>query len=339
MALMLPDNLMKSRMNASFSELTGPNTITGDKIEISVRGRWQAVPAFPALNQTVIVTGERIKIARVHDEEWIEDEVLDPEAYIRVIQSNSHIARADIFSFSQKIPCTTPRYAYPMELESAAVARVGNFNEWWEALPQVSRKNVRRAKKRGVIIRRERFTDELIRGIAEIQNERPIRQGRHYPHYGKSFEQVKRDHSSFLDRCDFVAAHFEDKIIGFLKVVYRGKVASILQLNSMVAHFDKRPSNALLAEAVELCSTHGIEYLTYARFNYGNKGDDTLREFKIRNGFEEMLVPRYYVPLTPWGNLSVRYKFYRGPLGLLPGCVIRAVVGTRMKWYDLLGRA
>jgi hypothetical protein len=197
---------------------------------------------------------------------------------------------------------------------------------------------VRRSEKRGVSIVRQEFSDDFVRGIAEVQNERPIRQGRRYPHYGKSFEQVKKDHSSFLDRCDFVGAYFEGKMIGFLKVVYRGNVASILQLNSMVAHFDKRPANALLAKAAELSSARGAEYLTYGRFNYGKKGDDNLQEFKIRNGFEEMLLPRYYVPLTPWGKICVRFRLYRGALEILPRPVIGAIVGARAKWYDLRGR-
>ncbi|HEY1903581.1 MAG TPA: hypothetical protein VGG56_14195 [Terracidiphilus sp.] len=325
-------------MEVSLTEPSSPSAIAGGRIEISLRGRWQAVPAFWALGQTIIVTGGRVKIARVHDEEWIEEEVLAPEEYIRAIKANREIAKADIFTFVQKVPHITPCYTYPMELESTAVARVGNFTEWWDALPQISRKNVRRSNKRGVTIRQVQFTDDVICGIAEVQNETSIRQGRRYPHYGKSFEQVKRDHSGFLDHCDFIAAYFDGKIIGFLKVVYRGKVASILQINSMMAHFDKRPSNALVTKAAELCSARGVEYLTYARFNYGNKGEDSLREFKIRNGFEEMLVPRYYVPLTPWGQVSVKCKLYRSPLSILPRNVIRALVAARVKWYDLLRR-
>ena len=88
--------------------------------------------------------------------------------------------------------------------------------------------------------------------------------------------------------------------MGFLKLVYRGDVAAVLQLNSKTAHYDKRPANALLTKAVELCVARGISHLTYGLFNYGNKGDTPLREFKMRHGFREMLVPMYYVPLTVW---------------------------------------
>jgi hypothetical protein len=312
---------------------------TGHSIEISVKGKWRKVPALEACGQTIAICGKWIKIAAVHDEEWLETQVSNPEACIQRIKELSDIGRADIFSFTQQLPSIVPRYQYPMELESIAVARVGSFKAWWEGLPQESRKNVRRCQKRGVMISRQDYGDELIRGIAEVQNECPVRQGRQYPHYGKTFDEVKRDHSSFIDRSDFLCAHLDGKLIGFLKVVYRGKIASILQLNSMAAHFDKRPANALLARAAELCSARGVEYLTYGRFNFGNKGNHSLREFKTRNGFEELMIPRFYVPLTSWGRLCVHAKLYRKPHEFLPHGVIETIVVARAKWYDLTKHA
>ncbi len=167
-----------------------------------------------------------------------------------------------------------------------------------------------------------------------MQNETPVRQGRPYPHYGKSFDQVRRDHGAFVDRSDFICAYVEDEFIGFLKLVYRGNVASILQLNAKTAHYDKRPSNALFAKAVELCEAKGIAYLTYGMFNYGNKGSDSLREFKVRHGFGEMLLPTYYVPLTAWGRLCVKLKLYRSPKCMLPGSVRAIARKIRAKWYS-----
>ena len=65
------------------------------------------------------------------------------------------------------------------------------------------------------------FNDDLIRGIVEVNNDSPVRQGRRFPHYGKTFDQVKKDHSSFLDRSDFICAYLGNEFIGFLKIVYR----------------------------------------------------------------------------------------------------------------------
>ena len=73
------------------------------------------------------------------------------------------------------------------------------------------------------------------------------------------FDQIKRDHCSFLDRSDFICAFFGDELVGLLKVVYRGQVASILNLLPKASHQDKRPANALVAKAlVELCAEKGV---------------------------------------------------------------------------------
>src|SRR5438552_1655252 len=86
----------------------------------------------------------------------------------------------------------------------------------------------------------------------------------------------------------------------------------------MSGHHDKRPANALIAKAVEICEAKGVRYLTYGNFHYGNKGIDRLLEFKIRNGFEAILMPRFYVPLTLKGALCMRLRLHRGLLGILP---------------------
>ena len=107
-----------------------------------------------------------------------------------------------------------------------------------------------------------------------------------------------------------------------MKLVYRGGVASLLQILAKNAHHDKRTANALLAKAAERCAEKGIPYLTYDRFNYGNKRDTSLREFKERHGFFEMQVPCYYVPLTAWGAVCLKTGLYRGLHGILPHSVL-----------------
>jgi hypothetical protein len=319
-------------------EMGDPQPASGT-IEIGVRGQWVKVPALQVNNQTIIVTGRRIKIATLLQEEWLEQELADPGACAAKLKERPSALPADILCFSQKVPHIIPRYRYPMETRSIAVAEVGQFKTWWEGLPQETRKNVRRAQKRGVVIQVKEFDADVIKGIADVQNETPLRQGKKYFHYGKAFEQVKRDHSAFLDRSDFICAYFEDELIGFLKLVYRGDVASVLQLNSKSAHYEKRPSNALLAKAVELCEARGVAYLTYGGFNYGNKRETPLRDFKVRHRFKEMLMPTYYVPLTPWGQICVRTKLYRGWMDVLPHSLITLALNTRSRWYNLRSQA
>ncbi len=302
-------------------------------LEISVKGKWVKTPSLQLDGQKLIVTGRWVRIASLHDEDWVENEVKNPEECIQELR-RSQLFHADILAFTQKVPETTPKYNYPLEWCSVAVVRTSNFKHWWDRLPQEGRKNVRRSQKRGVSIHEIALDDRLIRGIAEIQNETPIRQGRRYPHFGKSLAQVRKDYSPLADHSEFICAFFGEELIGLLQLVYRGKIASILQLNSKIAHHDKRASNALLARAVELCEANNITHLTYGKFNYGNKGDSSLREFKSRNGFEEMLVPRYYVPLNAWGAFCVKTRMYRGLVGILPKGIISVGSRIRAEWYD-----
>ena len=310
--------------------------MANESIEISVRGKWVPVPAVTVNGSTIIVQGKWIKTAVVHDEQWSESELVDPESCVQTLREQVPSSfRADIFTFAQKLPATEPKYKYPMEWESLAVARTSTFKEWWEKLPQETRKNVRRSQKRSVTVCVKELNDETIGDLVKLNNDSPMRQGKPNAHYGKTFDEVKKDYSSFLGRSDLIGAYFENELIGLVKLVYRGDVASILQCLPNARHHDKRPANALVAKAVELCEARGIAYLTYGMFRYGNKLENPLLEFKIRNGFEETLVPRYYVALTRWGSLCMATKLHRGVLGIVPHRVITLGVGARAKWYDL----
>ena len=248
----------------------------------------------------------------------------------------SHRLRGDIFTFAQRLPDTSPKYTYSLDWESVAAIHIASFGDWWEGLPQETRKNVRRSRKRGVDVKVKALDDELIRGIMEVNNDAPFRQGIPNVHYGKSLEQVRKDQASFLDRSDFICAYVSDELVGFVKLVYSENTASILQILAKPSHQDKRVANALLAKAVEVCQAKGIAYLVYGLFNYGNKRNSPLREFKVRNGFSETLVPRYYVPLTTWGRVCLKLKLHRGIVGILPHRMIRLwVEKTRAKMVFL----
>jgi hypothetical protein len=306
-----------------------------DSVEISIHGKWFTVPAVQVGGSTIALTGRWLKLASVREEDYQETEVQDPEACVKKLkEQRSRRLRADIFTFAQKPPATRPRFSYSMEWESVAVVRTTSFKEWWEKLPQESRKNVRRAEKRGVVTIVKKLDDDLVRGIVDLNSDSPMRQGRLFVHYGKNFDQVKKDQQSFLDRSDYVCAYFGDELIGFLKIAYRGDVASIVQILPRASHHDKRPANALVAKAVELCQAQRVSYLTYGLFNYGNKQDAPLRQFKVRNGFEEMLMPRFYVPLTTWGRVCTKLKLYRGLIGILPEGITKAGVSARAKLYS-----
>ena len=303
---------------------------THRNIEIAIKGKWFTVPALEVGDKNIIVSGKWLKIARVEAEDWLETELDHPDTCVQILKQTPEF-RADILTFAQKLPATDRKYDYPMELDSIAAIRLTTFDNWWAGLPQESRKNVRRAQKRGVVVQVRTLDDDLIRDLSELNNDSPLRQGKKFTHYGKSLDQVKKDQQAFLDRSDYICAYHDSELIGVIKLIYRGDIASILTFLPKSSHQDKRPANAILAKAVELCAQRNITHLTFGKFNYGNKRQTSLREFKIRNGFEELLVPHYYVPLNWKGAISVRLKLHRGLLGILPHSVITFLVNTRAR--------
>lgn len=310
--------------------------MTVEFIEIAIKGRWYTVPALNIDGRHLVAKGNWLKIAYVNNEQWLESEIENPGRCIEALKDQPRDGiRADLFTFSQKLPATKPKYSYPSEWDSVATVHVTNFKEWWESLPQETRKNVRRSQKRGVVVSVKKPDDRLIQDLYVLNNESAVRQGKAFTHYGKTLAQVARDQMDYLDRSDYICAYFGDELIGVLKLVYRGEVASILTFVPKTSQSDKRPANALIAKAVEICDERKISYLTYGMFNYGNKHHTPLREFKIRNGFREVLVPRYYIPLTMKGSVALKLRVHQGLIGLLPHSVITVLVDARAKVYGV----
>ncbi|PYN85504.1 MAG: hypothetical protein DMD87_23295 [Candidatus Rokuibacteriota bacterium] len=314
--------------------------MTNAHIEISIKGQWVTVPAVEIGGRSIVVTGRRLRVATVHDEDWLEDELDDPESCIRRLKAcRSNGAKADVFTFAQKLPAETPKYSYRMEWNSIAAIRLTTFADWWEKLPKDTRKNTRRAAKRGVVVKFRELDDALIGGLVALNNDSPMRQGVPFAHFGKTVEEVRKDYSSFRDRSDFICAYLGDELIGLMKLVYCGKVAAIMQLLTKSRHYDKRPANVLITTAVERCAQRGISYVTYGRYRYGNKDNSSLIDFKDRNGFVEVLVPKYHVPLTLRGAVCLKLGLHRGLVGTLPSSVIRVGAALRAKWYSWRLRA
>lgn len=302
--------------------------------KLNIKGKAIRVQSNCINNKTVVVTGKWIKMASVDDEEWIEGQAVnDPELFVAGLKNAK--PKADIFTFAQKLPHTQPRYKYYMEWDNFAVIPITSFDDWWtKRITQVTRKNVRRAKKRGVVVKVADFDEELVKGIVNIYNESPVRQGRLFPHYGKDFNTVKKENSTYMSNSDFMCAYHNDGLIGFIKLVYTGKEARIMQIISMIKHQDKRPTNALIARAVEMCATKGVEFFIYGKYVYGKNTRSPIIEFKRRNGFEIVNIPRYYIPLTIKGKIILKLKLHHGIVGLLPGKVYNVLINIRSKWYN-----
>jgi hypothetical protein len=264
----------------------------------------------------------------VQDEDLVEGGVInEPDHFISSLKNSP--LRADILSFPQDISDVNRRYRYYCERDNVAAASTVKFSDWWESLPQETRKNVRRAAKRGVCVRLAKFDDEFIRGIKNIYDETPTRQGKRFWHYGKSLEAVKTENGTYPERSEFIGAYHNDELIGVLKLVYVDCLARIMQIVAKVSHYDKRPMNALIAKAVEVCESRKIKYLIYSKFSFGNKRTSELAEFKRRNGFNQIEFIRYYIPLTVRGRIALLFKLHRGLLGILPEGAIKCLLSCR----------
>ena len=307
--------------------------MTIERVDISVRGRSVAVAGVRVGERIIVVWPGWLKTAEVKDEAWLEgDAVSDPDACVAELRLAK--LKADLFTFVQKLPDVTPKYPYVMEWDNVAAVPTSDFVAWWEhRIPQETRKNVRRAGKRGVVVREVALDVELLRSIVEINNETPVRQGRRFWHYGKSLTEVERDYATLVDQSAYLGAYHGAELIGFIKMVYMGEVAAILQLLCKPSHSDKRPANALLARAVEICHAKGLTYLVYGQYTYGNKSQSPLMEFKRRNGFEQRQCPRYYIPLTVKGRIALAVGLHHGWRRLVPEPVMDLALRLRSAWY------
>jgi hypothetical protein len=276
--------------------------------------------------QNYCITGKLVKVATL-EEEWYED-VNDPAS---VVSGLIDVESApDIFTFWQRIPDTEQKYPYYVERESLAVLPVKSFEHWWKQVKGTTRNMVRKSQKAGVEVRETTFDDNFVRGMTDIFNEAPVRQGRRFWHYGKDFETVKRQFSRFLSREYLIGAYYRDELIGFVMLANAGRFGILGQFISKLKHRDKATNNALMAKTVELCDKRQLPYLTY-----GSWADSSLVDFKRHCGFEEVRVPRYFVPLSRTGKVALKLGVHRGWEAAVPNGLKKPLKKIRGFWFGL----
>jgi hypothetical protein len=283
--------------------------------------------------QELKIEGRLIRIGRLEAEgfEFVED----PGALLAEIVSAG--VGLDLFTFIQKLPGQPPLYHYPMEWDNLAAMPITTFDHWWtRQIDAKTRNMVRRAAKKGLAFREVSFDDALARGIWEIYNECPLRQRRPFPHYGKELEAVRQMSATFLHSSVFIGAFLGERLVGFAKLTMdqSRSQAAVMHIISLVEHRDKAPMNALIAESVKACERREIPYLVYSRFSYWKKQRDSLSDFKERNGFRRVDVPRYSVPLTRLGKVALALGLHHGVLGSIPEPVIVGLRRLRDTWYE-----
>jgi hypothetical protein len=278
------------------------------------------------------VKGRIIRIAWIDGDKYTYPD--DPQALLEGLRKCG--TRIDLFTFLQKLSEPAFKHPYPMELDNLAVLPVSTFEHWWtHQIRSFPRNRARQAEKRGVVIREVPYDEALVEGITEIYNESPLRQGKRFPYYGMSRDQVREYAGTFLDRSVYVGAFFKDKMIGFIKLVLdeTRTHACLVHILSMIQHKDKAPTNALIAQAVRSCAERGVSSLVYENFSYGNKQGDSLSHFKEVNGFRRVDLPRYYVPLTNLGKIAFRLGLHHKLIDRIPESVASKFREFRAAWY------
>ena len=281
----------------------------------------------------VHIDGNVLRVARLDAELY--QFVRSPEALIERLRSSQE--RVDVLTFLQGLPEEPPKFGYQMEWDNLAVLEVSTLENWWNnQIRSTARNRAKQAVKKGIVIREVPFDENLARGIWGIFNESPVRQGRHFRHYGKDYETVYGMVSTYPEFATFIGAYHGEELIGFIKMVadQTGVQAGLMNIMSKIQYRDKAPNNALLAEAIRSCSTQGIKYLVYDNYAYGKKEQDTLIDFKERNGFQRVNVPRYYVPLTPLGQAALRMGLQRRLVERFPESIARKLRDLRKYWHS-----
>jgi len=302
-----------------------------DVKELVVKGKPVTVTSICIDDIELIVSGNYLRSAQIEGD-WYKD-IGDPQNLITTLKTSK--VTVDIFTFLQKFPESDPKYKYYFEWDNLAAIPIKNYDYWFnEQIEKQSRNKIRKAAKMGVDVRMVDFNDEFIRGMTDIFNEIPTRQGKKFWHYGKDFETIKQQFKKDSDKCDFIGAYYDHELIGFIWLFYGGGFARTTQFLSKYRHRDKSSANALLAKAVEICSNKAIPYLLYGKFDYGKTGNVSLTDFKRHNGFKEIRLPRYYIPLTVKGRVILKLNLHHGIIGILPKKIINLLLDSRKKWYS-----
>jgi hypothetical protein len=279
------------------------------------------------------VQGRLVRLARIEGDLY--HFLDDPIPVLEGLRESRE--RVDLFTFIQRLPDTSPKYDYPMEWDNFATLPISTFDHWWnEQIGFKARNKAKQAEKKGITLREAPFDDALVRGIWELYNECPVRQGKPFAHYGKDLETVRKMSETFLDSSIFIGAFLGEKLVGFIKLTVdeTNTQAGLMHILSMVQQRDKAPTNALIAHAVKACADRHIPYLVYSNFSYGNKERDSLSDFKERNGFQRIEVPRYYVPLTAVGRAAFRLKLHRKLADRVPEPILAKIREIRNHWYN-----
>ncbi|NLD65760.1 MAG: hypothetical protein GX648_04215 [Crenarchaeota archaeon] len=239
----------------------------------------------------------------------------------------------DIFTFIDRKwchPVTNPPLNWVKTDDNIGLLEIKDYQTWWHSISKKTRNMVRKAEKEGVKVSIVSQSDDLARGIWQIYNETPIRQGRAFPHFGESLETVTNNMYS-EKFSTFIGAYIGEELVGFIQILHGDNIAVLSNILSMQKYWDKAVNNALLAKAVEVCQAKSELWLMYGRI--GNH--PSLDRFKESNGFIRFPVSRYYVPLTSKGRIAIKLGLHKELKDALPDSIKYPLLPL-VNWFSRL---
>jgi hypothetical protein len=225
----------------------------------------------------------------------------------------------DLFTFLERSWCHTilnPPQTWVRSADNVGLIQITSYDEWLARVGKKTRNMIRKAEKSGISVTVAEPDAGLAEGIWKIYNETPIRQERGFPHYGVSLPQVMKEvHSA--QNCTYIGAHLKGELVGFVQLVHGENIEIMSQILSLQRHWDRAVNNALVAKVIEFCAARGARWIMYGRM--GNH--PSLDNFKRSNGFAQVQINRYYIPITRKGKTAAMLGLHKPVKDALPKTV------------------
>lgn len=224
--------------------------------------------------------------------------------------------RVDIFTFLERkwcCPIGHPSETWTKSMDNIALLHVTDYREWLKVVGKKTRNMIRKAEKSGIRTNIAEPNDTLGKGMWKIYNETPIRQERAFPHFGISLDTIMKGLVS-TKNATYIGACMQDELVGFIQLIHGDNITMISQILSMQKGLDKAVNNALVAKAIEVCTSKGAKWMMYGRM--GNH--PSLDNFKRSNGFTRFQLIRYYIPITRKGKVVTKLGLHKEVKDTLP---------------------
>src|ERR1700759_1017027 len=106
-------------------------------------------PVITICGREVKVQGRVVRIGRIEGDKY--RFLDDPQTFIEALRAQTSCVH--LFTFMQRLPETSPQYAYPMEWDTLAVIPGATFEQWWtEQIGFKATNKAKQAEKKGVVL-------------------------------------------------------------------------------------------------------------------------------------------------------------------------------------------